>query len=405
MGAKTRLLDAIERSAAPLLAHAQGVPTLVDLFAGTGAVAARFARRARIVASDAQRYSATLCRALLVPAPDAVRGLAGVLDRARAIEGELLATFGEAAAAERRFLDDGSDLAAYRAFIAEDLALDPEETARAAQAAGLPVAVLSCYYRNVYFGVAQAVALDALRAALEGEPEPQRTLYLAALLFAASRATSGTAHFAQPRGLEKESELRAMIGRRRIDVRALFEARARFLAAEAARPFAGENEVWALAYEALFERLARSGRRVDLVYADPPYTRDQYSRFYHVLETLVEGGYPPLARDARGAPTAGRYPLLARRFQSRFANPLQVEDEFRRVTRLAAERGAALIWSYSRTNGVLFERWEGRLAPFLALLGEHYRHVRVEEHALHHSGAGDRNHAAIEVLAICEGPR
>ena len=32
--------------------------------------------------------------------------------------------------------------------------------------------------------------------------------------------------------------------------------------------------------------------RPSVIYADPPYTRDQYSRYYHVYETLVLGDAP-----------------------------------------------------------------------------------------------------------------
>ena len=61
MGAKTRLLAPLESAIAPLLRARRGrVPVLLDLFAGTGVVGARFAGRARIVANDVQKYAATL---------------------------------------------------------------------------------------------------------------------------------------------------------------------------------------------------------------------------------------------------------------------------------------------------------------------------------------------------------
>ena len=34
--------------------------------------------------------------------------------------------------------------------------------------------------------------------------------------------------------------------------------------------------------------------KVDVVYIDPPYNSRQYSRFYHVLETLIKGNRPML---------------------------------------------------------------------------------------------------------------
>ena len=38
--------------------------------------------------------------------------------------------------------------------------------------------------------------------------------------------------------------------------------------------------------------------RCDVVYIDPPYNSRQYSRFYHVLETLTKGGTPQLFGEA-----------------------------------------------------------------------------------------------------------
>ncbi len=412
MGAKTRLLEDLEAAIDPLLGagrgRRRGPPVLVDLFTGTGVVGAHFAPQARIVAADAQRYAVVRARAVVEPAPGAVAGLAGLLERAAAFEAAAGAPHGGAIAAERGFLEAvaaGEDVAgAYRSFLEAEIAThDPEAEVARAGAGGH----VAAYYRNVYFGVAQAAALDGLRAALEEEPEPARTAYLAALLFAASRATSATAHFAQPRGLGKPSELRAMLGRRRIDVRRLFAERVRWLARAAARvAHPGANEAWPLENEAAFERLAAEGVRPAVVYADPPYTLDHYSRFYHVLEVLVAPDPPPpLARDRRGAILKGRYPALGRRFQSAFCRPDRVEGEFRRVSALAAARGAALVWSYSRTNGLLLRRWGGDVDPLRALLLESYRSVDVRERALRHSGAGDKNHDAVELIVVCTGPR
>ena len=37
---------------------------------------------------------------------------------------------------------------------------------------------------------------------------------------------------------------------------------------------------------------AEVANNVDLIYIDPPYTNAHYSRFYHILETLVDYDYP-----------------------------------------------------------------------------------------------------------------
>jgi hypothetical protein len=52
----------------------------------------------------------------------------------------------------------------------------------------------------------------------------------------------------------------------------------------------------------------------DLVFVDPPYSSVQYSRFYHVLETVAHGRYNGAFLGV------GRYPPIANRPQSRFSN-------------------------------------------------------------------------------------
>ncbi len=432
MGVKTRLLrgfidEAIrERLAAgPGAGRRPGRPLLVDLFAGTGIVGAEFAREAQVVAADAQSYAATLARSLLEPLPrrrrpDIDRDLGLEADIGRSV---LSCRYADELDAERAFLDapdaEGpANVAAYRDHLASGGGIC-RHPAKELELVSRPGPIMTALYRNVYFGVRQAVEIDAWRDSIAcfvrrsadwGEPHGRRlaTHYLAALLFAASRATSGTSHFAQPRGLSKPSEVRAVLRRRRIDIAALFRARSAWLARELERrpPLAGHRAI-AAPHERLFLALDARRDRPRVVYADPPYTQDNYSRFYHVLEVIDRHAVPRLARDADGALLKGRYPVLGERFLSGFCMPDEVEREFRAVTRSAAERGAAVVWSYSETNGLLLKRWPRaeRLDRLRALLLDSYRDVEIRQKPLHHSGSGDKNHEAMELLAIGDGPR
>ncbi len=429
MGVKTRLLrgfvdDAIRERLAAGTGRRRRRPLLVDLFAGTGIVGAAFAQEAQVLAADAQSYAATLARSLLEPLPrrrpDIDRDLKLEADIGRWV---LTGRYESDLEAERRFLDapdaDGpANVAAYRDFLASGEAVAAYPEAELA-VVSLPVPGITALYRNVYFGVRQAIEIDAIRDAIYhlidrsramGDPAGLRLAahYLASLLFAASRATSGTSHFAQPRGLVKLSEVRAVLRRRQIDILALMKARSDWLARELYRrpPLAGHRAI-ASPYEQLFLALDVRRDRPRVVSADPPYTQDNYSRFYHVLEVIDRHAVPRLARDADGALLKGRYPVIGERFLSRFCMPDEVEREFRTVTREAATRGAAIVWSYSATNGLLLKRWPPaeRLDRLRALIGECYRDVEIRRKPLHHSGSGDKNHAAMEILAIGDDPR
>jgi hypothetical protein len=286
-----------------------------------------------------------------------------------------------------------------------------------------PACLVTAYYANVYFGLRQAIDIDSLRAAIDaidpGAPHASRKKvhYLSALLHAASVSTSGTSHFAQPRHLTKASELRAMARRRLSVIPTVFEEFSRGIAeAVRATRHSPGNQCFLGDYRGLIEDARGQARfrfpsDVDLIYLDPPYTTDNYSRFYHVLDVLARYDYPPLERDRNGRVVRGRYPVIGRRFQSGFTSRILVEEEFRAIARAAAGSGAKLVVSYSWPSGLLlkeYARQGGRIDPldrFEALFRESYSDVSTRKRRMMHSGQGDSNISIEEILVVCRGPR
>jgi adenine-specific DNA-methyltransferase len=130
---------------------------------------------------------------------------------------------------------------------------------------------------------------------------------------------------------------------------------------------------------------------VAVVYADPPYTKDHYSRFYHVYETLYRYDFP-----ASGG--IGRYPL--NRFQTPFSLARDVEGAFRKLFAGVAQRGLPLVLSYP-DNGLL-HRGSTRVS---VLLEEHFS-IRTTHHVtLQHStlgaSSGSRTKSAHEGVYVC----
>lgn len=457
MGAKARVLPGfLDGVFDDLLRPGQ---TVLDLFSGSGTVAAFCARRQRVVANDVQRYAWLIARSLIERPPGGGEAFAGELsvdrdllpsygenrlrlekiyaeplERERAILGEYAAGPTEGGAARlaakyRAFLHQPGGLYGFpcpgrglyrRAarLLAEDSISGYRSNPRLR-----PACLVTAYFANVYYGLRQAIGLDSLRAAIDDLPldgpvaERKRVHYLSALLHTASVTTSGTSHFAQPRTLRKESELSAMARRRRIDVLGTFRGYSEEIAGTVAAIDLDPGNLCRCAdYR---ELLVENGQgpswkpeiRADLVYVDPPYTADNYSRFYHVLETLASYDYPHLERGAAGRPTAGRYPAIEKRFQSSFCRRGQVEGEFERVIRASAASGADLILSYGSPNGLLLkvyrERWRSRdpVSALASLCRVRYAEVETARRALLHSGQGDKNVASEELLIICRRPR
>lgn len=70
----------------------------------------------------------------------------------------------------------------------------------------------------------------------------------------------------------------------------------------------------------------------------PPYGSVHYSRFYHVLETLVKYDYPEVKFK-------GRY--RQDRHQSPFCKKSEASNAFEKMFSLIKEKGSAMVLSYS----------------------------------------------------------
>ena len=81
----------------------------------------------------------------------------------------------------------------------------------------------------------------------------------------------------------------------------------------------------------------------DTVYADPPYGFVHYSRFYHILETLVKYDYPIIEHK-------GRY--RNDRHQSPFCKKTGVRMAFKNLFEKIKKKELNLVLSYSN-NGMI----------------------------------------------------
>jgi hypothetical protein len=238
-------------------------------------------------------------------------------------------------------IEHGSALAAQ---CGEGPASGPLAEALAAASDPLRSTVLTRSYGGVYFGYRQALALDCLLAAV-GRHETG----LAAVMGAASECvTSVGNHFAQPLrprdrdGRPKISTLRAAVRKRESDVFARFATRVDEYAA-LPQP---THDVRAI--RADYREFLAGADGIAAVYADPPYTRDHYSRFYHVLETIALGDDPGASTMRLGNETKlSRGLYRPDRHQSPFCIRSEVPQAFDDLFAGVRRHAAPLVLSYS----------------------------------------------------------
>lgn len=291
---------------------AKSCDRIVDLFCGASFVSWFAAEKigSKVLSVDLQQYSIALATAVIerdapldsskvastwLDAAKASRNQSKLWQRANAIDGRSL----------RRLVTR-----------ARELCSEPSEVGPVWRA-----------YGGYYFSPAQALSIDYMLAHLPAS-KPDRDVCLAALIIAASKCAAAPGHTAQP-----------------------------FKPNRSAGPFIREawgHDIFAVARAALDQICPLHAKKVgsakksdavevagqlnskDLVVVDPPYSGVQYSRFYHVLETIARGSCGPVSGT-------GRYPAISERPQSAFCNKSESRNALRDLIANLAKSGSTVI--------------------------------------------------------------
>lgn len=371
LGSKVRSLDFISDA----LRSVQGAPgTVWDAFSGSSVVSQRLgADRNQVWASDALRSSAGFGAALLGVRrrPGEVGDLVGLARKVVEEASRMDSSPWDAWLKRERSLvaaDDGPGLLAIGGLLPQRWrssgttpSLDrlfgaAEDSARSRT--GRSEGLLSTVYAGTYFGIEQSLALDGLRGAIDAvapSSDPDMSWSRAALLTALCHAASAAVfspgkHFAQPHRIRVDKDL-SFHGRRAAQDRRVHIPSVVLHAAEKidriAANLAGGHRAERRRVGETAASLLRE-RGVTAVYADPPYTAQQYSRFYHLLETLVSG-VPPVLQLVNGEVTRGLYP--ADRFLSPFSSRRGAPAAFQQLVGTTHSVGAHILISYSASRG------------------------------------------------------
>jgi adenine-specific DNA methylase len=367
MGSKKGLAPFLVES---FFAVADSNTQVVDLMCGSGAAAGAFARFWPTYASDAQVF----CRLLAQ-----VQGGGYSHSRAVAVLEQIHQAAGEHAAALRVMAQDFVDredrilhdefsedtVHAYRTFLMQTPHFpdaervgnwDPRRlvSQRQLDHKKFPYCLSTSYFANVYFGFRQSIEIDSIRFAIDQLADSKdRAWALGALVTTCSAvALTYGGHFAQPVIRSPESitasNLARILEKRAMSVMHEFSIRFLNLAEESERtghPVVALDGPWGKALQTLDCRLNNR----TIVYVDAPYKREEYSRYYHVLETLCTYGYPDSTGLAR-IPSKKSGARFQSEFFTRSAN--RVIAAFAELICGIIDRRCICAWSYS-DNGAI----------------------------------------------------
>ena len=190
-------------------------------------------------------------------------------------------------------------------------------------------------YSDTYFSRLQCKYIDSIRYAIDKlNNEYKKDLYLFALMCAMCKVQSTPGHFAQ--FMPKDHP--RIIPLQKMDIYDEFIEKCNNYSDLYFNK--NENKAFCGDYKELFKK---NIGHIDTIYLDSPYSQEQYSRFYHVLETLVKYDNPTVNFKAK---------YRDDRFQSDFCYKSKVKQEFENIMGFCKQNKINLVISYSN-KGVL----------------------------------------------------
>ncbi|MDO8750208.1 MAG: DNA adenine methylase [Dehalococcoidia bacterium] len=431
LGSKLRVSDAICNAVEAVDPTARSV---CDLFSGSGTMAYALSRKRNVVAVDIQEYSRVLCSAVLSSGniPNSIveqvcsemRTSENYAQLAYAVEPLARLEADRIGQATRGNLEPLCDLLDQGSILGFEQRVDRSASASVREAVadtiqrladlGLsqgPKAQVTRYFGGIYFSYKQAAQLDSILEAITVVGPEQHDVFLAAALSTASEIVNTIGkQFAQPlrprngQGIAKRHLVGKIYRDRSFDAFDVYEM---WLKRYLAIPWSeGKHTVLRKDYREALQCLPED---VGVVYADPPYTRDHYSRYYHVLETLCLRDNPPVSTIRIHGETRysrGFYRLV--RHQSPFCIKSQAPAAFSSLFKAVKRLRVPLVLSYSPFDAKAGARPRlMTIDAIQALASQEFHHVQVVPAGpLAHNKLNSSEHNVgtsqdAEILIIC----
>lgn len=371
LGSKLRILNFIEESVNRI------DPTkgrVCDLFAGSGVVGFKLSQKRPVMSVDIQEYSRVISNAILFSGPIPSTFLDEFLKKCtdgsysnkvqkanigliefekKSINKSLLEKKSEDLCT---IIEHGSIAAFERnQEISKKLIKLFQITLDNYQNYGLSKKqnLVTMYFGGVYFSYQQTVQIDIILELIHESPSKYYDKLLAALLSSVSDIVNTVGkQFAQPlRPRKSNGNVKSTLGKsvlkdRSIDLLKTFK---NWIIKYNQIP---KSQFSNLVLKTSFENaLDLMPSDTTLVYADPPYTRDHYSRFYHVLETISLRDTPEISTvKIQNSVKLSRGLYRVNRHQSPFCIRSQAPSAFNSLFSKVSAINAKLILSYSPYN-------------------------------------------------------
>lgn len=406
-GSKNNLSSFIQKNIEPYI---QDGKAIFDIFSGSAAVSNIFRDNYQVYANDAESYASIIADAVLNQAD-----IISATELINSLDIEYTTTINKLAKPIIDFIKE------------EQLALDKENYEQLATLYDVYPTVwnnkysnitkskltvdsikqthnfylFTTYYATNYYGISQALDIDCLIKVINLHFPQYKNALLSCLFYAMKETVfSKDGHMAQPLSLKKNHS-RLFIQRKK-NVYELFIKKFKEYITLPLSMFSGKNMVFNSNFEDLLDQKIFSN--VGLVYADPPYTDMQYSRYYHLLNVAAKYEYPELTTTKSGH-TKGLY--TEGRYQSKLSQRSSAKQSLENLISFCAHNNTNLAISYAypqdRENQAT-DRYTISIDELIEIAKKHYTNARVNVVTQSYNHANHRNSKqkkVLEYLILC----
>lgn len=255
------------------------------------------------------------------------------------------------------------------------------------------------YYAGTYFGVKQSIAIDAaIKTIHEMGGQDTKDVILSCLFYAIKESVfSKDGHMAQPLNIEKNSS-RHSKQRSKTIIDLLDKKLNEFISHSPDTMQEVRHKVYNLEMSELLNNGEFIKQKPKLIYADPPYTDMQYSRYYHLLNVAAKYDYPDLTisnnQFTKGLYTEGRNQSdLSKKSSAK----LRLEELFKYCQ--SNDIVLALSYAYPKDyNSQKTDRYTVSIEELVDMAKSVFGNKKVQIEQEDYKHANHRNSSAKEVL-------
>lgn len=402
-GSKKNLLEFIHQNAS---SYIQAESTILDIFAGTCSVGYSYKREYSVYANDSELYSYIISTALLgTYNEDYLKIIEQIEEYFRININKFSKNTKENQIREQELLSNPENILHL---------IDYYSTLPTVWNNGILLntehknfELFTIYYSNSYFGLKQSMEIDSLRYAIEQFKNTNLFYPLMTSLFFAMKECvfAKDGHMAQPLNfIDNKSKLYVV---RNKSILNIFKEKFHSFFSDGFVNCSNGNRT----YNMDFENLIRQEdiiNNVSFIYADPPYTDMQYSRYYHLLNIVAKYDYPLPTQNA-GKYTKGLY--TTNRYQSKLSAKSTCLTTFNNLVSFASNYNKNLAISFAYPvdlENQKTDRYVMSIEDIKNSCIKEFGAKNIELATLNYSHSNNRNKVqkkVVEYLVLCKGNR